>query len=155
MGADSAEDCGRYKCKGRRLDLRSSRGRTRFGALLVLSQAPSEDWRTNAFLADQVVVVAGIVDRHDVAVDETDDGMTIGTTSPQVEAASNDRQGDLRAIDVLVFDFVGIELGPRVEPVGPRRNASTRLQGCGVHTDDQMAAPIGNVVRGRASANPE
>jgi len=83
------------------------RGGTRFGALLVLSQAPSEDWRTNRLPCRiQVVVVAGIkLAAHDLAVDETDDGAwTIGTTSPQIEAASNDRQGDMAR--PLVYSYL-------------------------------------------------
>ena len=50
-----------------------------------------------------------------LAVDDAGQGMAVGTAAARRDAAADDRQRDLEAPGALVFVFVGVELGPRVE----------------------------------------
>src|SRR5262249_41767593 len=111
------------------------------------------DRLTAASAADVVVVAAGEDPGDDVAAHDRGDAGTVRAGGAGLEAAADDRQRDLRATGVLVVDFVGVELGLRIEPLGPGRNAGAGLQRVDVHADDHPAALLGDVMTRRAGAD--
>ncbi len=67
----------------------------RFGGLLVRPQAAAEDGRTNTIPAYHFVIVTSVVNPDDFAVDDPDDGVTVGTAAAGREASADNRERDL------------------------------------------------------------
>jgi len=125
----------------------------RFGGLLVRPQAAAEDGRTNTIPANHFVIVTSVVSPDDFAVDDPDDGVTVGTAAAGREAAADNRERDLHAASALVMVFVGVQLCPRIELLSLGGNAGSVLEGSGVHTKDELAALPRDLMARRTGAN--
>jgi hypothetical protein len=125
-----------------------------FGIFLVDTKTSAHDRSADALLAHDVVVVTGVVDFDNLAVNDAHDCVAVRTAAADLEAASDQRDADLYTANVLVLDLVREDLGPRIELLRSGRYARAGLHRLGVHAENHLAALHRNVMtRRRAGAN--
>src|SRR5258708_3806093 len=121
--------------------------RRRLRMVPVGPETTAHDRRADPLLADEVVVVAGVIDLGDLPVNDADDRLAIGAAARDLEATADKRNAELHAADVFVLDLVREELGPQIEALRPIWNAGAGLQRLGVHADNR-ATPINGDIMG-------